>query len=607
MSGVVFEIHELHKSLVYLRDYLVKLGPKGRQQDLGLKKVKEAKVLYSKLESILSVLHSQIETEQISTSDITSIHKIINEIHQIFNKIIELSISEQKQSETVKMSDNCEFDLKTAIALLPVMTGQESVTNSLINSIELYSKMISDKSKSQLIEFVLKTRLSPSAQLRLSSTYDTIENLLNDMRKHLIQKKSEVALQWKLHQSKQGNRSIESFGSELENLFVNLTIAQSSGDPNSYKVLKPINERIAIKRFADGLYDRRLSTIIASRQFETLPEAIRTAMDEQSLSSSFEVMNVSRRKAFYRGSNYCHRNSNNTMRARGNYSNNYNRYNTKPLPNTPRGSYSSPRGATYQQGRARGSYSTRSRRSAAPIRHTIVEEMAPVKNELPSTSTNNQNVNIVVLDSGASLCVLSDCVVLSKEIQQGVFVAGLIAKPNNGRIPVRILNTTSNEVEYDFQNITIYDLNYFDEERRSIEHICAKYADVFHLPGDKLSTTNVMTHSISLKDNVSPCYIKPYRIPHSLKQEVQRQIDDMLANDIIEETISEWSSPVLLVPKKTNRSNEKKWRLVIDYRQLNNRIKDDKFPLPNITDILDSLSDIFWHDMNVASYCTRGT
>lgn len=64
----------------------------------------------------------------------------------------------------------------------------------------------------------------------------------------------------------------------------------------------------------------------------------------------------------------------------------------------------------------------------------------------------------------------------------------------------------------------------------------------------------------------------------------------MLDNDIIEETTSEWSSPVLLVPKKSDKNGEKKWRLVVDYKQLNNKIVDDKFPLPNIVDILDSLS-----------------
>lgn len=211
-----------------------------------------------------------------------------------------------------------------------------------------------------------------------------------------------------------------------------------------------------------------------------------------------------------------------------------------------------------------------------------------------------------------------DVVVLAKEIDSGVFIAGLIAKPINNYIPVRILNTKEEEITVDLSSLCIYSLNTFDvckfteenpstdrvkklfslldlsymnkEEQISIENICAKYTDVFHLPGDKLSVTNLLEHSITLKDNVTPVYVKPYRIPHSLKNEVEKQIQDMLKNDIIEETTSEWSSPVLLVPKKADKTNEKKWRLVIDYRHLNNKIQDDKFPLPNITEILDSLS-----------------
>lgn len=211
-----------------------------------------------------------------------------------------------------------------------------------------------------------------------------------------------------------------------------------------------------------------------------------------------------------------------------------------------------------------------------------------------------------------------DCVTLAKEIQEGVFIAGLISKCENGRIPVRVLNTTDEDVTIDFSRLDIFDLNSFDiccfdrepissnrvkklfdlldlnylnnEERLNIEQICAKYSDIFHMPGDKLSTTNLLEHSITLKQNTSPVYVKPYRIPHSLKSEINSQVKNMLDNDIIEEATSEWSSPVLLVPKKTDRSNEKKWRLVVDYRQLNNNITDDKFPLPNIIDILDSLS-----------------
>lgn len=64
----------------------------------------------------------------------------------------------------------------------------------------------------------------------------------------------------------------------------------------------------------------------------------------------------------------------------------------------------------------------------------------------------------------------------------------------------------------------------------------------------------------------------------------------MLKEGIIEPCQSEWSSPLLLVPKKPDENGNKKWRLVIDYRKLNENIQDDKFPLPNITEILESLS-----------------
>jgi RNase H-like domain found in reverse transcriptase/Reverse transcriptase (RNA-dependent DNA polymerase)/Integrase zinc binding domain len=84
-------------------------------------------------------------------------------------------------------------------------------------------------------------------------------------------------------------------------------------------------------------------------------------------------------------------------------------------------------------------------------------------------------------------------------------------------------------------------------------------------------------------------YVKPYRLPYSQKEEINRQVEEMLENGIIEETRSEWSSPILVVPKKRDENGNRKWRVVIDYRKLNEKILDDKFPLANITDILDSL------------------
>jgi len=64
----------------------------------------------------------------------------------------------------------------------------------------------------------------------------------------------------------------------------------------------------------------------------------------------------------------------------------------------------------------------------------------------------------------------------------------------------------------------------------------------------------------------------------------------LITDGIVEPSVSEYNSPLLLVPKKPSPGSEqKKWRLVIDYRQINKKLLSDKFPLPRIDDILDQL------------------
>lgn len=63
----------------------------------------------------------------------------------------------------------------------------------------------------------------------------------------------------------------------------------------------------------------------------------------------------------------------------------------------------------------------------------------------------------------------------------------------------------------------------------------------------------------------------------------------MLKQGIIRESNSPYNSPLWIVPKKMDNSNIKKWRIVTDYRKLNEITIDDKFPIPNIENILDKL------------------
>lgn len=82
-----------------------------------------------------------------------------------------------------------------------------------------------------------------------------------------------------------------------------------------------MNEKTAIKRFAYGLSDMRLSTIIASRQFSSLSEAIRASVDEQVLSSEHDqVAHYSQERRPYRP-NYFPNNRDRYSSVRGHYFN----------------------------------------------------------------------------------------------------------------------------------------------------------------------------------------------------------------------------------------------------------------------------------------------
>lgn len=126
------------------------------------------------------------------------------------------------------------------------------------------------------------------------------------------------------------------------------------------------------------------------------------------------------------------------------------------------------------------------------------------------------------------------------------------------------------------------------EEKANLESLCAKYADIFYIEGEPLTFTNKIKHCIRTTDE-NPVYTKSYRYPFIHREEVSSQISKMLEQGIIRPSESAWSSPIWVVPKKVDASGKQKWRVVIDFRKLNEKTIDDKYPIPNINDVLDKL------------------
>jgi hypothetical protein len=127
------------------------------------------------------------------------------------------------------------------------------------------------------------------------------------------------------------------------------------------------------------------------------------------------------------------------------------------------------------------------------------------------------------------------------------------------------------------------------EERKLLVQTCIDYQDIFYLAGDKLSSTGATKHSINVEPGTGPINTRPYRLPETQKTEVEKQVKQLLQEGMIEESNYPWSSPILVVPKKMDASGQPKFRLVVDYRKLNEKTVGNAYPLPDITEILDQL------------------
>ena len=96
----------------------------------------------------------------------------------------------------------------------------------------------------------------------------------------------------------------------------------------------------------------------------------------------------------------------------------------------------------------------------------------------------------------------------------------------------------------------------------------------------------------------TPANIKQYRIPHSAMAAVREQILTWLKNGVVvlAPPGCVWNSPLLAVPKKDAQGRKTKIRTCIDVRIVNSKtVCDDKFPIPLIRDVLESLAGFTYY------------
>ncbi|XP_051173560.1 uncharacterized protein LOC127289595 [Leptopilina boulardi] len=133
-------------------------------------------------------------------------------------------------------------------------------------------------------------------------------------------------------------------------------------------------------------------------------------------------------------------------------------------------------------------------------------------------------------------------------------------------------------------------LDHIKEGKEDLLRIITEFHDIFPLGNDPLPLTKLTEHTIRTTDD-QPVNTKQYRYPPMLQEEVYQQIKEMLKKNILRESMSPFNSPLWIVPKKKDASGKLKWRIVIDYRKLNEKTILDKYPLPCIDEIIQQLGN----------------
>lgn len=348
--------------LIEIQTYLRKLGPSKRLKyiDKVKSKISTAKDLYKNYKSVINVFSRGKSTLYLAEY----VYTVLEErIESVYSKILSYNVDSNTEISILNME---KFDIKTATSLIPQMDNTEETTEKIIDGIDMYSEYLNDvNEKKLLISFVLKTRLTKSAKLKLKCSYDDIPSLIQDIKAYLLTKKSPNSMLCQLNNLCQNDMTISEYGNKLSELFVGLTIAQADGNSKASEILRPINEKLAIKRFSDGLRNRRLSTIIAARNYSELKDAVRATEDEElaqpSTSTSNSIFSARGKSNQRFNNNYRGRGRGNAtykhFQYRGNQRQNY--YNSNDTPSyNYRGGFSRSRGrhnSNFYRGRgARG-------------------------------------------------------------------------------------------------------------------------------------------------------------------------------------------------------------------------------------------------------------
>ena len=142
-----------------------------------------------------------------------------------------------------------------------------------------------------------------------------------------------------------------------------------------------------------------------------------------------------------------------------------------------------------------------------------------------------------------------------------------------------------NEININWQKLNLADAsNNVVPTNSEVERLLKKYVNVFK---EGLGVINTFEAQLQVKEGAKPRFCKARPVSFALKEAIDRELDRLEAEGILERvTYSEWAAPVVPVPK-----TEGQIRLCGDYKVTINPVMEvDQYPLPKPDNIFATLA-----------------
>jgi hypothetical protein len=116
------------------------------------------------------------------------------------------------------------------------------------------------------------------------------------------------------------------------------------------------------------------------------------------------------------------------------------------------------------------------------------------------------------------------------------------------------------------------------------ECMLTELEDVFPTDQPGLPPERSVAMEIALEEGAKPLAKPAFRLSAAEMDALKKQLSLSLEKGLIRPSVSQWGGPVLFAPKKDGGL-----RMCLGYRALNKLTIKNKFPIPRIDEIFDSL------------------